>query len=134
MKDLDALTRLHVCIITTEYGKAFTVDGFNCWRRDAMNEAGLPLDRRPHSRKTLGRLLADAGATAHEMMAATGHPTLAEADRYTRKRIGVAAVAVRSSSSRTTRRTGRPKPIPEAWGNRQKGEKDQRAEGRAGAP
>src|SRR5215471_5827566 len=36
-------------------------------------------------RKTFGRLLADAGATAHEIMAAMGHLTLAEAERYTRE-------------------------------------------------
>ena len=34
-----------------------------------MTEAGLSLDCRPHGlRKTFGRLLADAGATAHEIM------------------------------------------------------------------
>lgn len=83
---LDALPRKHVCILTTEYGKPFTVDGFSGWMRDAMDEAGLPLDCRPHGlRKTFGRLLADAGATAHEIMAAMGHLTLAEAERYTRE-------------------------------------------------
>lgn len=83
---LAALTRKHVCILTTEYGKPFTVDGFSGWMRDAMTEAGLPLDCRPHGlRKTFGRLLADSGATAHEIMAALGHLTLAEAERYTRE-------------------------------------------------
>ncbi|CCD96413.1 hypothetical protein BRAO375_60024 [Bradyrhizobium sp. ORS 375] len=54
--------------------------------RDAMTAAGLPLDCRPHGlRKTLGRLLADAGATAHEIMAALGHMTLAEAEHYSRE-------------------------------------------------
>jgi hypothetical protein len=38
---LDALTRKHVCVLTTEYGKPFTVDGFSGWMRDAMTEAGL---------------------------------------------------------------------------------------------
>ncbi|PAY07160.1 integrase [Bradyrhizobium sp. UFLA03-84] len=85
-KALDALKRKHVCIITTEYGKPFTVDGFSGWMRDAMDKAKLPLDCRPHGlRKTFGRLLADAGATAHEIMAAMGHLTLAEAERYTRE-------------------------------------------------
>jgi integrase len=56
------------------------------WMRDAMTETGLPLDCRQHGlRKTFGRLLADAGATAHEIMAALGHLTLAEAERYTRE-------------------------------------------------
>jgi enterobacteria phage integrase len=85
-KALDALTRKHVTIINTEYGKPFTVDGFSGWMRDAMTAAGLPLDCKPHGlRKTLGRLLADAGASAHEIMAALGHLTLAEAERYTRE-------------------------------------------------
>lgn len=85
-KALEALTRKHICILTTEYGKPFTVDGFSGWMRDAMTEAGLPLDCRPHGlRKTLGRRLADAGATAHQIMAALGHLTLAEAERYTRE-------------------------------------------------
>ncbi|MGY4618568.1 integrase [Bradyrhizobium sp. USDA 4472] len=83
---LEALPRKHVCIITTEYGKPFTVDGFSGWMRDAITGAGLPHDCRPHGlRKTFGRLLADAGATAHEIMAALGHLTLAEAERYTRE-------------------------------------------------
>jgi enterobacteria phage integrase len=44
-KALDALPRKHFCIITTEYGKPFTVDGFSGWMRDAMTEAGLPSSR-----------------------------------------------------------------------------------------
>jgi integrase len=83
---LGALPRKHVCILTTEWGKPFTVDGFSGWMRDAMTEAGLPLDCRPHGlRKTFGRLLADAGASAHDIMAALGHLTLGEAERYTRE-------------------------------------------------
>jgi len=72
--------------LTTEWGKPFTIDGFSGWMRDAMTEAGLPLDCRPHGlRKTFGRLLADAGASTHDIMAALGHLTLAEAERYTRE-------------------------------------------------
>lgn len=83
---LAVLPRKHVCILTTEWGKPFTVDGYSGWMRDAMTEAGLPIECRPHGlRKTFGRLLADAGATAHEIMAALGHLTLAEAERYTRE-------------------------------------------------
>jgi integrase len=54
--------------------------------RDAISSAGLQLDCQPHGlRKTLGRLMADAECTAHEIMAALGHTTLAEAERYTRE-------------------------------------------------
>jgi integrase len=83
---LFALPRKHFCILTTEYGKPFTVDGFSGWMRDAMTKAGLPLDCKPHGlRKTFGRLLADSGASAHDIMAAMGHLSLAEAERYTRE-------------------------------------------------
>ncbi|WP_370094686.1 LysR family transcriptional regulator [Bradyrhizobium yuanmingense] len=84
---LAALPRKHVCILTTEYGKPFTVDGFSGWLRAAITSAGIAdLSCQPHGlRKTFGRLLADAGATAHDIMAAVGHLTLADAERYTRE-------------------------------------------------
>jgi enterobacteria phage integrase len=88
--------RRHVTVINTEYGRPFTVDGFSAFMRSAIRAAGLPLDCKPHGlRKTLGRKMADAGCTAHEIMAALGHTTLAEAERYTRdadrRRQGLAA-------------------------------------------
>jgi len=77
--------RNHVTIITTAFGKPFTVDGFSGWMREAITAAGLPLDCQPHGlRKAAGRRLAEAGCTAHEIMAILGHKTLAEAERYTR--------------------------------------------------
>ncbi|MBV8920280.1 MAG: tyrosine-type recombinase/integrase [Chloroflexi bacterium] len=85
-KALEATPRKHVTVINTEYGKPYTVDGFSRFMRDAITAAGLPLDCQPHGlRKTLGRLMADAGCTAHEIMSTLGHTTLAEAERYTRE-------------------------------------------------
>jgi enterobacteria phage integrase len=82
---LAATDRKHVTILNTEYGKPFTVDGFSQWMRDAITTAGLPLECQPHGlRKAAGRRLAEAGCTAHEIMAVLGHKTLAEAERYTR--------------------------------------------------
>ncbi|MGB8155195.1 MAG: tyrosine-type recombinase/integrase, partial [Pseudolabrys sp.] len=53
--------------------------------RDAITAAGLPLECQPHGlRKAAGRRLAEAGCTAHEIMAVLGHKTLAEAQKYTR--------------------------------------------------
>jgi integrase len=83
---LDAAPRSHVTIINTEFGQPFTVDGFSGFMRDAMKAAGLPLDCKPHGlRKTLGRRLADAGVSAHDIMAALGHTTLAQAELYTKE-------------------------------------------------
>jgi hypothetical protein len=39
---LDATPRSHVVIITTEFGRPYTVDGFSGFMRDAMKAAGLP--------------------------------------------------------------------------------------------
>jgi integrase len=86
-KALASTPRKHVCVLVTEWGKPFTVDGFSGFMRDAIKGAGITdLTCRPHGlRKTLGRLLADAGCSAHDIMAALGHKTLAEAERYTRE-------------------------------------------------
>lgn len=76
--------RDNVTIVTTAYGKAFTVDGFSQWMRDAVTDAGFPLDCRPHGlRKSTGHRLAEAGATVKMIMSVLGHTTLAEAERYT---------------------------------------------------
>jgi integrase len=89
--------RDHVSILTTAYGKPFSVDGFSQYMRDAIREAGLPLVCQPHGlRKATGRRLAEAGATAKEIMAVLGHTTLAEAENYTADadQIGLAVDAV----------------------------------------
>jgi enterobacteria phage integrase len=81
---LAAAKREHVSILTTMYGKPFTVDGFSQWMRDAIADAGLPLKCQPHGlRKATGRRLAEAGATAKMIMSILGHTTLAGAERYT---------------------------------------------------
>jgi integrase len=83
---LAAADRSHMAIITTEYGRPFTVDGYSQWLRDAIKAAGLPLDAQPHGlRKAAGRRMAEAGCTPHEIMAILGHKTLSEAERYTRE-------------------------------------------------
>jgi enterobacteria phage integrase len=90
--------RDHVTIINTQHGKPFAVSGFSQWIRDAITAARLPLECQPHGlRKAAGRRLAEAGCTAHEIMAVLGHKTLTEAERYTREadqaRLASAALA-----------------------------------------
>jgi integrase len=81
---LAAADRGHVSILTTMYGKPFTVDGFSQWMRDAITRAGLSIDCQPHGlRKATGRRLAEAGATSKMIMSILGHTTLSEAERYT---------------------------------------------------
>ncbi len=104
---LTTAERDHVTIINTEYGKPFTVDGFSQWMRDAITAAGLPIDCQPHGlRKAAGRRLAEAGCSAHEIMAVLGHKTLSEAERYTRDadQAQLATAAVAKLEGRSTNR------------------------------
>jgi integrase len=81
---LSATLRSHMTIITTEYGKPFSVKGFGQFVSDAIRAAGLPSRCKAHGlRKAAARRLAEAGCTTKEIMAVTGHKTLAEVERYT---------------------------------------------------
>jgi integrase len=75
--------------------------------RSAIASAGLPLECQPHGlRKAAGRRLADAGCTAHEIMAVLGHKTLSEAERYTREanQAHLATAALAKLEGRNTNR------------------------------
>jgi integrase len=83
-------------------------DGFSQWMRGAIASAGLPLECQPHGlRKAAGRRLAEAGCTAHEIMAVLGHKTLTEAERYTRDadQARLASAAVAKLEGRSANRT-----------------------------
>lgn len=70
--------------LTTERGTPYTVDSFGNRFRAWCRAAGLP-HCSPHGlRKAAASRLAELGATAHQIMAVTGHRTLKEVDRYTR--------------------------------------------------
>jgi integrase len=95
---LDQWPRKHVSILTTAHGKSFTAAGYGNGMSDAIREAGLPECCVLHGlRKAAARRLAEAGCSANEIAAVTGHKTLKEVERYTRaadqKRLARAAVA-----------------------------------------
>jgi len=68
----------------TEYGRPFTAAGFGNWFRDQCDAAGVTGYSAHGLRKAAGRRLADAGCTAHQIMAVLGHRSLSEATRYTK--------------------------------------------------
>jgi integrase len=70
--------------LRTEFGRPFTAAGFGNWFRDRCNEAGLRQCTAHGLRKAAARRLAEAGCTAHEIAAITGHLSLREVSRYTR--------------------------------------------------
>lgn len=75
----------HLALLTTHYGKPFTEKGFGNWVSKAADRAGLPHCSAHGLRKAAARRLAEAGCSAHEIMAITGHQTLKEVERYTRE-------------------------------------------------
>ncbi len=82
---LGAAHRNRATIVVTAYNKPFSVKGFGNMMSDAIREAGLPSRCKAHGlRKAAARRLAEAGCSASEIAAITGHKTLAEVERYTR--------------------------------------------------
>jgi integrase len=106
----EAMPKAHLTYIVTAYGKPRSKYGLgNDFARWAT-EAGLPARCRMHGLKKGGmRRLAEAGNTAHELMAISGHKTLTEVQRYTidadKKRLaesGMAKMRERTKSDDTT--------------------------------
>ena len=69
--------------LITKYGRSFTAAGFGNRFKAWCREAGLPHLSAHGLRKTRAVQLAEAGCTAHEIMAVTGHRSLSEIQRYT---------------------------------------------------
>jgi len=81
---LAAAPKNHLTFLTTERGAAFSVAGFGNWFRKQCNEAGLPQCSAHGLRKAACRRLAEAGCSANEIAAISGHASLREVERYTR--------------------------------------------------
>lgn len=75
----------HLTFLVTAYGRPFTPSGFGNKFRDWCDQAGLQHCSAHGLRKAAAVRLAEAGATAHEIMAVTGHKSLEEVERYTRE-------------------------------------------------
>jgi integrase len=95
----------HLTYLTTQFGRPFTSAGFGNWFRKQCVAAGLSHCSAHGLRKAAARRLAEAGCTAHEIAAITGHASLREIVRYTKaadqKRLAVSAmdkVKVRTGS------------------------------------
>lgn len=73
-------------LIVSDYGKPISAKGFGNWFAKRRRLAGIPKGYAAHGlRKSCAIRLAEAGCTAHEIAAVTGHQTLKEVERYTRK-------------------------------------------------
>jgi len=74
----------HLSFLVTAFNRPFTPAGFGNWFRDKCDGAHLNHCSAHGLRKATAAALAEAGATAHEIAAVTGHTSLEEVERYTR--------------------------------------------------
>ena len=74
----------HMVFLVNERGQAFTGRGFSQWFRRQCEHAGLKGLSAHGLRKAACRRLAEAGCSANEIAAISGHASLAEVARYTK--------------------------------------------------
>jgi integrase len=68
--------RTNLTFLMTNLGEPFTAAGFGNWFRDACDSAGLQRRSAHGLRKAAARRLAEAGCSALQIAAVTGHKTL----------------------------------------------------------
>ncbi|MCB2097503.1 MAG: tyrosine-type recombinase/integrase, partial [Parvularculaceae bacterium] len=95
---LAAVPSSGLALLQRQTGQPYTKGGLDNWFRRKREAAKIGPGLSPHGlRKAAGRRLAEAGATAHEIMSILGHKSLREVQRYTadadQKRNAAAAMA-----------------------------------------
>jgi integrase len=110
---LDATPSEQLTLLTTKSGKSYGAGDFSEQFRAWCDAAGLPQHCTFHGlRKVALTRLADAGCSAHEIAAISGHKSLKEVERYTRNadqarlaRAAMARTARAKSQDATQQRT-----------------------------
>lgn len=82
--ELAAAPADNLAFLVTEYGKPFSVKGFQQWFGAAARQAGLTRRTAHGLRKAAAAMLAEAGCSEFEIAAITGHASLKELQRYTK--------------------------------------------------
>jgi integrase len=82
---LDATPSNHLTFLTTRFGKPYDGNDFSYQFRQWCDRAALPQECSAHGlRKAACRRLAEAGCSANEIAAISGHASLSEVQRYTK--------------------------------------------------
>jgi integrase len=81
---LEAVTHEEPTFLVTDYGKPFSSNGFGNKMRQWCNDADLPECSSHGLRKTSATILAEAGATEHQLMAIFGWSDSKMAQHYTK--------------------------------------------------
>jgi integrase len=118
----DAMPKAHLTYIVSAYGRPRSKYGLGNDFAKWATEAGLPAYCRLHGLKKGGmRRIAEAGGTAHELMAISGHKTLAEVQRYTkdadRKKLADSGMAKLRGPSENTNVTNIEPPLHKQGSN-----------------
>ncbi len=102
--------------LVTEYGRPFTDAGIGVRMREWCDQAGLQHCSSHGVRKAGATILAELGATAHQLMSIYGWDTLAQAETYTRaadqKRMADAALPLLMGKLKTSRTLPGIRPAP----------------------
>ena len=101
---LAAVPRSNLTFMVTDDGAAFTAKALSNWFGKRSRAAGLMRCTAHGLRKLAATRLANAGCSAEQIKAITGHKTLAEVERYTRAadqvRLAQAALALQVRAER----------------------------------
>jgi integrase len=111
---IEAAPMDQLTFLVTEYGKPFTAAGFGNWFRQRCDEARLAKECTAHGlRKAACRRLAEAGCSASQIAAISGHATLREVERYVKMadqerlaRAAISAVTVAFPENESGAKTG----------------------------
>ena len=83
---LDATDLSGPTILKTQFGEPFSINSLTGRMADWTKAAGLPKGYTLHGlRKTLGKMLAEGGATTRQIMDTLGHTAIAHAELYSRE-------------------------------------------------
>jgi integrase len=108
---LDQLPKDSLLFVVDEDGQSLDETTFTKEFREALDDAGLEQLHFHGLRHTAGTALAEAGCSAHEIQAITGHRTLQMVEHYTKaarqKRLASAAVA-KLEGTGTEQESGKP--------------------------
>jgi integrase len=114
-KIIDATPIGHLTLLTTRTGRSYSANNFSDQFRVWCDDAGLPPQCVFHGlRKAAARRLAEAGCTAHEIAALTGHASLREVERYTKAadqiRMARSAMAKTTMGEQKAKESVKPEP------------------------
>lgn len=101
---LDTLPAENETFLQTKAGRQRSEKGLGKDMREWCQAAGLSRCTSHGLRKAIARRLAEAGASAHQIMAITGHKTISEVERYTRE--ADRAKMARSAMKKMTKKFG----------------------------